>query len=159
MPPAHTSAATISINVDTHTPDSTASTAVSSIPTIAVSATAISAPSLHDAPPIFAVASSVNEDGTVALTITPHFESDPRSEERRVGKECSSPATPSNNREKLTPVGGDYTLRVANLAGLTLHAPHSDLASISMNVQAHATDSTAATADSAVQTDEVIVTA
>jgi len=69
-------------------------------------------------------------------------------------------ATLSNNGGPLTPVGGAYTLSVADLAGLTLHAPDSDLASISMNVQAHATDSTAATADSAPEAeDSVTITA
>src|SRR5260370_30817722 len=80
-----------------------------------------------------AVSSSVNEDGTVALTITPTFESDP--DATNTITLSSLPLTSSHSRISCTVfrVASDYTLSVADLAGLTLHAPDSDLASISMN--------------------------
>src|SRR6202040_893733 len=126
--------------------------------TITVSVTPVSEAPILAATDAVAVASSVNEDGTVALTITPHFESDPDATNTITISGLTATATLSNNGGPLTPVGGVYTLSVADLAGLTLHAPDSDLASISMNVQAHATDSTAATADSAIQAVTVSVT-
>ena len=71
-----------------------------------------------------AASASVNEDGTVALTITPHFESDADATNTITISSLTAGATLSNTLNgTLTPVGGVYTLSVAQLNGLTLHAP------------------------------------
>src|SRR5205814_291954 len=105
-----------------------------------------------------AASASVNEDGTVALTITPHFESDADATNTITISSLTAGATLSNTLNgTLTPVGGVYTLSVAQLNGLTLHAPDSDLASISMSVQAHAAEGST-TANSATLTIPLTVT-
>src|SRR5260370_38830514 len=73
-------------------------------------------------------------------TITPHFESDPDATNTITISGLTATATLSNNGGPLTPVGGGYPLSVADLAGLTLHAPDSDLASTPLHVTAEATE-------------------
>ena len=123
---------------------------------IATASTAITVNPAAEAPVLaatdaIAVSSSVNEDGTVALTITPHFESDADATNTITISNLTAGANLSNDVGALTPVNGVYTLSVADLAGLTLTAPDGDLASISMNVQAHASEGSTS-ADSATQT-------
>src|SRR5438874_730401 len=87
-----------------------------------------------DASDAVAVSSSVNEDGTVALTITPHFDSHPDATDTITISFLTTRPPPSSTLFPYTTLFRSYTLSVADLAGLTLHAPDSDLASISMSV-------------------------
>src|SRR6202035_3517908 len=106
--------ASISMNVQGHATDRTAATADSAVQTITVSVTPVSEAPILAATDAVAVASSVNEDGTVALTITPHFESDPDATNTITISGLTATATLSNNGGPLTPVGGVYTLSVSS---------------------------------------------
>src|SRR5260370_28576291 len=85
-------------------------------------------------------------------TITPHFESDPDATNTITISGLTATATLSNNGGPLTPVGSAEKHTAELHAHLNLLWPHRLLTNISMNVQAHATDSTTATADPAVHT-------
>ncbi|SIO49174.1 hypothetical protein SAMN05443247_06378 [Bradyrhizobium erythrophlei] len=148
--------ASISMNVQAHAHEGS-TTADSAIQTITVAVNPVPEAPVLAGTDAVAVSSSVNEDGTVALTITPHFEVDPDASNTITISGLPAGASLSNGIGPLTPVAGVYTLTVAQLAGLTLHAPDGDLASISMNVQAHAHEGVS-TADSAIQTIAVTVT-
>ena len=103
-----------------------------------------------------AASSSVNEGGTVGLTIAPTFESDPDATNTVTITGVPTTATLTNSLGQTFNGGSTITLSQAQLAGLTLHAPDSDLASISLTVQAHASEG-AQTANSVAQTINVTI--
>ncbi|WMT72033.1 DUF4347 domain-containing protein [Bradyrhizobium sp. Ash2021] len=139
--------ASITLTVQAHAAEG-ATTADSAIQTITVTEVAVpEAPTLTAS----AAASSVNEGGTVGLTITPTFESDPDATNTVTITGVPTTASLSNTGGTLTPVGGVYTLTAAQLAGLTLHAGDDDVSTITLQVTANATEGST-TAHSATQT-------
>src|SRR5438552_14984850 len=120
------------MNVQAHAAEGS-TTADSAIQTITVSVTPVPEAPVLGVPDAVAVSSSVNEDGTVALTITPTFESDADATNTITISGLTATASLSNNGDT-----GDHTSELhtpdqPQLAGLTLQAPDSDLASITMN--------------------------
>src|SRR5437764_775438 len=144
------------MNVQAHAAEGS-TTADSAIQAISVSGTPVAVVSTLDRRDAATLSPYTTLFRSVALTITPHFEGDADATNTITISGLTAGASLSNAGGALTPVAGVYTLSVADLAGLTLHAPDSDLASISMNVQAHAAAG-ATTADSAIQATSVTVT-
>src|SRR5207245_772241 len=98
-----------------------------------------------------AASASVNEDGSVALNITPHFGNDDNAT-NTVTISGLGTATLDNTAHDVPPIVADsVTLTLAQLAGLTLHTADDDTASLTLSVQAHTTEGSS-TADSATQT-------
>jgi hypothetical protein len=111
---------------------------------------------LAEAPTLVASAASstVNEDGTVALTITP-TPAEPDDTDAVTTVTVSDLGTATLNHGTLNK-DGSVTLQQSDLSGLTLTAAHDETSTISLQVQAHTSEG-GTQADSAVQTIELAV--
>jgi probable HAF family extracellular repeat protein len=85
---------------------------------------------------VTAAAPSINEGGTVALTITPPFETDPDATNTVTVSGLAGATLNHGTRH----ADGSVSLQQSDLAGLTLQAPDSDLASITLQVMAQASE-------------------